>query len=119
MTKWYKINNTKIIDVESICVCIYNKKEEFIEVLYKHGEYSKLYHIREDEYQALAKHLENLHITAEQISLLRDLKNELTQSNAVLEAINQILDGGEPSDFMLSFPMVRKVWDLKQKGETL
>lgn len=35
----------------------------------------------------------------------------LAEANAILEAIDYALDGNEPSDFMLSFPIVRKAWD--------
>ena len=40
-----------------------------------------------------------------------ECKNDLVLAEATLETIAQILDGVEPSDFMLSFPLVRKVWD--------
>ena len=42
----------------------------------------------------------------------RELENALIQSNAMLEAIENILDGKEVSDFMLSFSIVRRVDDL-------
>lgn len=40
------------------------------------------------------------------------LKSELAEVHAILEAIQDALDGKEPSDFMLSFPVVRQVQDL-------
>ena len=51
-----------------------------------------------------------------EIKLLRQairlLENDYILQGSVLEAIEQILDGQEPSDFMLSFPLVRKAWDV-------
>ena len=43
---------------------------------------------------------------------LRRLKSVYTQLGAILETIEAALDGQEPSDFMLSFPIVRRVYDL-------
>ena len=40
--------------------------------------------------------------------------DELTMS-AILEAVDEALDGNEPSDFMMSFPIVRKAWEVAQK----
>ena len=48
---------------------------------------------------------------------LRQLENEYILLGSLLEAIEQILDGHEPSDFMLSFPLVRKAWDVIQTGK--
>jgi len=42
----------------------------------------------------------------------RECQNDLLIANSILEAINEALNGNEPSDFMLSFPIVRKAWDL-------
>lgn len=42
----------------------------------------------------------------------RDKENELIMIAARWEAVCEALEGKEPSDFMLSFPEVRKVWDL-------
>ena len=42
---------------------------------------------------------------------LKQLLNGYVSQGAILEAIEIILDGSEPSDFMLSFPVVRKVFD--------
>jgi len=43
--------------------------------------------------------------------VIRQLENEYVLQGSLLEAIEMILDGHEPSDFMLSFPLVRKAWD--------
>jgi hypothetical protein len=32
----------------------------------------------------------------------------------ILIAIENVLDGNEPSDFEMSFDIVRRVWDLKE-----
>ena len=52
--------------------------------------------------------------TIEEISedIIRQLKSELCLQYTILSAIKEALDGDEPSDFMLSFPVVRQVWDL-------
>lgn len=44
--------------------------------------------------------------------IIRVLENQLVESNTVLEAISDLLDGKEVSDFMLSFPIVRQIDDL-------
>ena len=41
----------------------------------------------------------------------RALENNYVQLGAMLDAIEQILDDIEPSDFMMSFPIVRRVYD--------
>lgn len=46
----------------------------------------------------------------------RELESALVMSNAILEWIQQVLDGEEVSDFGLSFPIVREVADLKYTG---
>ena len=43
---------------------------------------------------------------------LKQLLNNYVSQGAILEAIEIILDGSEPSDFMMSFPIVRKVFDM-------
>lgn len=43
---------------------------------------------------------------------IHDLESALVAANAQLAAIRKILDGYEPDDFMMSFPIVRDVWDL-------
>ncbi len=54
-------------------------------------------------------------------SLKRDKNqycNALVQHGAILEAIDMIVTyGEEPSDFMMSFPSVRKVWDLRDERD--
>jgi len=45
----------------------------------------------------------------------RELENALVQANAVLEAIAKIVYSDiEPDDFMMSFGLVREVYDLKR-----
>ena len=44
--------------------------------------------------------------------MTREEENQLIEIAARYEAMCQALDGEEPSDFMLSFPEVRRVWDL-------
>ena len=41
----------------------------------------------------------------------RSLENELVMALALLDAIQRIIDGQEVSDFELSFPVVRAVWE--------
>ena len=44
----------------------------------------------------------------------REIENLLIQSAAILETIIEIIDEQkEPSDFMMSFPVVSKIWDLQ------
>lgn len=43
---------------------------------------------------------------------VRSLENENILLNALLESIEEILDGKEVSDFILSFPVVKRVHDL-------
>ena len=40
------------------------------------------------------------------------LERHYAEAMAILESIEVALDGGEPSDFMLSFPIVRRVYEL-------
>ena len=49
--------------------------------------------------------------------VIRQLENEYILLGSLLEAVEMILDGNEPSDFMLSFPLVRKAWDVIQTGK--
>lgn len=44
--------------------------------------------------------------------MLDVLANNICVKNAILQAISEALDGREPSDFMLSFPIVRRVWEI-------
>ena len=50
---------------------------------------------------------------------LKQLLNDYVSQGAILEAIEMILDGNEPSDFMLSFPIVRKAFDACAKKGVL
>lgn len=50
--------------------------------------------------------------TKQVMAIIRNYKNELVQANAMLESIEELLDGKEASEFMESFPIVRKVSDL-------
>ena len=47
---------------------------------------------------------------------MRELENAYIMQGMILEAIQGILDDKEVSDFAMSFPMVRRVWDLKQEA---
>lgn len=47
---------------------------------------------------------------------MRELENAYIVQGAILEWIQMILDGIEVSDFALSYPIVRQVWDLKQEA---
>jgi hypothetical protein len=47
---------------------------------------------------------------------MRELENAYIEQGAILEWIQRILDGIEVSDFALSYPIVRQVWDLKQEA---
>lgn len=42
----------------------------------------------------------------------REIENEAVLANSILETIQELLDGQEPNDFMLSFPLVRQLMDL-------
>ena len=48
----------------------------------------------------------------------REIKSMLALAGSQLEWIEDILDGKEVSDFAMSFPVVRRVWDLKQLETT-
>ena len=37
---------------------------------------------------------------------------------SILEAVDDALDGNEPSDFMMSFPIVRKAWEVKNERQS-
>jgi len=43
---------------------------------------------------------------------LRNIESDYVYIGALLDAVGLVLDGKEPSDFMLSFPIVRRVYDL-------
>lgn len=63
----------------------------------------------EDEIAKIVKSEDGMRKIAK---IIRGQQNEVVQLNATLKAIEEILDGKETSDFMLSFPVVRKVNDL-------
>lgn len=50
--------------------------------------------------------------------MVREIKrlytNEIVLANSMLEWIEDILDDKEVSEFAMSFPIVRQVWELKQ-----
>lgn len=48
---------------------------------------------------------------------VRELESAYIEQGAILEWIQMILDGKEVSDFALSYPIVRQVWDLKQEAK--
>jgi hypothetical protein len=50
---------------------------------------------------------------------IKMLENDLVMTNSILESIEDILNGKEPSDFMLSFGIVRDVFDLKWQSDGL
>ena len=41
-----------------------------------------------------------------------DFESKWIESEMILNAVGMALDGDEPSDFELSFPVVRKAWDM-------
>ena len=43
------------------------------------------------------------------------LGNDEIMMAAIFDAVEEALDGEEPSDFMMSFPIVRKAWEVAQK----
>ena len=45
------------------------------------------------------------------IKKVRALENAYIEQGVLLEAIETILDGKEPSDFEMSYPIVRRVYD--------
>jgi hypothetical protein len=45
---------------------------------------------------------------------LNEIYNNNAYLNMILIAIENVLDGNEPSDFEMSFEIVRRVWDLKE-----
>jgi len=48
---------------------------------------------------------------------MKPMNNDFVMVMAILEAIDDILDGKEVSDFMLSFPIVRRVAGLADMVE--
>ncbi|MFH1952548.1 MAG: hypothetical protein ABIL06_13125 [Pseudomonadota bacterium] len=49
-------------------------------------------------------------------ALKTTLENEIVMQGSVLESVEAILNGEEVSDFELSFPVVRRVMDIKLFG---
>ena len=49
----------------------------------------------------------------------RNLDNNCVELNAILEAVYDVLDGKEPSDFMQSYPAVDSVWRLEARCKEL
>ena len=45
----------------------------------------------------------------------RILENAYIEQGMIMDAIQDALNGKEPSDFELSYPIVRRVWDLSTK----
>ena len=43
---------------------------------------------------------------------LRNIEGDYVYLGALMDAVGRALDGKEPSDLMLSFPIVRRVYDL-------
>ena len=43
---------------------------------------------------------------------LPDFESKWIEAEMILKAVARALDGEEPSDFELSFPVVRKAWDM-------
>ena len=49
--------------------------------------------------------------------IINDWENEAIMANMILGAIEVALDGREPSDFEMSFPIVRQVYEsINRKG---
>lgn len=44
---------------------------------------------------------------------------QLSMASAVMEAVEAVLDGKEVSDFMESFPIVRRVLDMRSERDGL
>lgn len=44
-------------------------------------------------------------------------KAQWIQAEMIINAIGDALDGEEPSDFELSFPIVRKAWDVRHEAD--
>lgn len=48
-------------------------------------------------------------------ALQKNIGSDELMMASILEAVDDALDGEEPSDFMMSFPIVRKAWEAVQK----
>ncbi len=46
-----------------------------------------------------------------------DYESRWIQAEMIINAIGEALDGEEPSDFEMSFPIVRKAWDAYHEAE--
>jgi len=46
---------------------------------------------------------------------LNHLENEYIMQGCLLESIQELLDGKQVSGFMMSFPIIRRVWEEMQK----
>lgn len=56
-------------------------------------------------------------MTEEKCLDCRELTNEIVMQDMILSAIQNAVDGVEPSDFELSYPIVRDVWDLVEENK--
>lgn len=63
----------------------------------------------EDKIAKIVERADGMRKIAETI---RSLESQLVETNALLEAISDLLAGKGTSDFLLSFPVVRGVADL-------
>ena len=45
-----------------------------------------------------------------------ELENEVVWMRSIIDSITAILDGQEVSEFELSFPLVRRIADIKENG---
>jgi hypothetical protein len=73
-------------------------KQTVKEILDSHGVYTSQLELE------LLRHFEKLR---------REIANEIVEMNAIIESIEDILDGKEVSDFMESFPIIRKLVDMQ------
>ncbi len=48
---------------------------------------------------------------------VRQIENQWIQSEMIINAIGEALDGEEPSDFEMSFPIVRKAFDIYHEAK--
>ena len=49
---------------------------------------------------------------------IRTLENECVLQQTLLGTIAEMLEGREPSDFLMSFPVIREIWEkLNEKKE--
>jgi hypothetical protein len=84
------------VDVDSVCQIMKSDHGDFV-----------LYSAAQGEIEAIKKRI-------------REIDNERVQFGAMLDSIDMILSNGEePSDFMMSFPLVRATWDLAADNAAL